>query len=1103
MNKKNLKKVLVLGSGALKIGQAGEFDYSGSQALKALREEGIKSVLVNPNIATIQTSEGIADQVYFLPVNAHFVTEIIKKERPDGILLAFGGQTALNCGTELYLNGTLKEYGVQVLGTSVEAIMDTEDRDRFVKKLDEISLKTPVSHAVKNMDDALKAAHEIGFPIMIRSAYALGGLGSGICPDEKAFKELAESAFTFAPQILVEESLKGWKEIEFECIRDANDRCFTVASMENFDPLGIHTGESIVVAPTCSLTEEQVKMLQEITIKCVRHLGIVGECNIQFAFNAQTNDYRIIEINARLSRSSALASKATGYPLAFVAAKIALGYTLDQIGEMGTTSSAYVAPSLDYMICKIPRWDLTKFAGVSRQIGSSMKSVGEIMSIGRSFEEMIQKGLRMIGQGMHGFVGNDHTKFDDLDNELANPTDLRIFAIAQAMEEGYTIERIEELTKIDVWFLERLKHIVDLKHELQKYDKLEDLSDELLLEVKRCGFSDFQIARFVLKTKSTNMEKENLEVRKIRKQRGILPSVKRIPTVASEHPELTNYLYFTYGPTPIPSLKERGVDSSTNVNTPLSHREGLGVSLHDITYYNNEKSVVVLGSGAYRIGSSVEFDWCSVNAINTARKLGYKSIMINYNPETVSTDYDMCDRLYFDELSLERVLDVMDLEQPRGVIVSVGGQIPNNLAMKLHRQGVPVLGTSPVDIDRAENRDKFSAMLDKLGIDQPAWRALTSFDDVKEFVDKVGYPVLVRPSYVLSGAAMNVCYDEEELQRFLNMATEVSKEFPVVVSKFMTETKEIEFDAVADKGEVIEYAISEHVEYAGVHSGDATMVFPAQHIYFSTIRQIKKIAHKIAAELNISGPFNIQFLAKNREVKVIECNLRASRSFPFVSKILKRNFIETATKIMLDAPYQKPEKSEFDIDRIGVKASQFSFARLQNADPVLGVDMSSTGEVGCLGDDLNEALLNSLIATGYSIPKDAVLISSGGAKGKVSLLEPAQQLAKKGYTIYATPGTAKFFNDNGVKATAVAWPDEDGENNVMDLISQHKVGLVINVPKNHTSRELTNGYKIRRGAIDHNIPLMTNVRLAKAFIEAFTAMGLDDIKIKSWQEYNN
>ena len=1086
--KKQLKKVLVLGSGALKIGQAGEFDYSGSQALKALREEGISSVLVNPNIATIQTSEGIADKVYFQPVTTHFVTEIIKKERPDGILLAFGGQTALNCGTELYQKGVLKEYGVEVLGTSVEAIMNTEDRDLFVKKLGEVDLKVPVSHAVENMEDALKAAREIGFPIMIRSAYALGGLGSGICPDEKAFVELAESAFTFAPQILVEESLKGWKEIEFECIRDANDRCFTVASMENFDPLGIHTGESIVVAPTCSLSEEQVKMLQELTIKCVKHLGIVGECNIQFAFNANTNDYRIIEINARLSRSSALASKATGYPLAFVAAKIALGYTLDQIGEMGTTSSAYVAPSLDYMICKIPRWDLTKFVGVSRQIGSSMKSVGEIMSIGRSFEEMIQKGLRMIGQGMHGFVGNDHTKFDNLEDALANPTDLRIFAIAQALEEGYSIDHIEELTKIDKWFLERLKHIVDLKHQLMEYNQIEDLPTSLLLEVKQCGFSDFQIARFVLKPKSGNMEKENLAVRQYRKSKGILPSVKRIPTVASEHPELTNYLYFTYTHEPAFSKKS---DISTYT------------AKHDINYYKNEKSVIVLGSGAYRIGSSVEFDWCSVNAINTARKLGYKSIMINYNPETVSTDYDMCDRLYFDELSLERVLDVIELEQPKGVIVSVGGQIPNNLAMKLYRQGVPVLGTSPVNIDRAENRDKFSAMLDKLGIDQPRWRALTSFEDVKEFVEEVGYPVLVRPSYVLSGAAMNVCYDEEELHRFLNMATEVSKEFPVVVSKFMTETKEIEFDAVADKGEVVEYAISEHVEYAGVHSGDATMVFPAQHIYFSTIRQIKKISRKIAAELNISGPFNIQFLAKNREVKVIECNLRASRSFPFVSKILKRNFIETATKIMLDAPYQKPEKSEFDIDRIGVKASQFSFARLQNADPVLGVDMSSTGEVGCLGDDLNEALLNALIATGYRLPKKSVLISSGAAKGKVSLLEPAQQLVKKGYKVYATGGTAKFFNENGVEATAVCWPDENGENNVMDMIANHAFDLIVNVPKNHTKRELTNGYRIRRGAIDHNIPLMTNVRLAKAFIEAFTAMKEEDIKIKSWQEYNS
>ncbi|MDO4980049.1 MAG: carbamoyl-phosphate synthase (glutamine-hydrolyzing) large subunit [Prevotellaceae bacterium] len=1100
--KKKLKKVLVLGSGALKIGQAGEFDYSGSQALKALREEGISSVLVNPNIATIQTSEGIADKVYFQPVNTHFVTEIIKKERPDGILLAFGGQTALNCGTELYQNGTLKEYGVEVLGTSVEAIMNTEDRDLFVKKLDEISLKTPVSHAVENMEDALKAAREIGFPIMIRSAYALGGLGSGICPDEKAFTELAESAFTFAPQILVEESLKGWKEIEFECIRDANDHCFTVASMENFDPLGIHTGESIVVAPTCSLNEEQVKMLQEITIQCVRHLNIVGECNIQFAFNAKTNDYRIIEINARLSRSSALASKATGYPLAFVAAKIALGYTLDQVGEMGTPNSAYVAPQLDYMICKIPRWDLTKFAGVSRQIGSSMKSVGEIMSIGRSFEEMIQKGLRMIGQGMHGFVGNDHTRFEDLEKELQNPTDLRIFAIAQALEEGYTVERIEDLTKIDAWFITRLKNIVDLKHELQKYNTLEELPDELLRTVKQAGFSDFQIARFVLKDADGNMEKENLMVRNHRKERGIMPSVKRINTVASEHPELTNYLYFTY----LPKVEPTKADKTTTEEWKEAVASANNKAQHDVPYYKNEKSVVVLGSGAYRIGSSVEFDWCSVNAINTARKLGYKSIMINYNPETVSTDYDMCDRLYFDELSMERVLDVIDLEEPRGVIVSVGGQIPNNLAMKLHRQSIPVLGTSPVDIDRAENRDKFSAMLDKLGIDQPAWRALTSLDDIKEFVSEVGFPVLVRPSYVLSGAAMNVCYDNEELERFLKMATEVSKDFPVVVSQFMQETKEIEFDAVADKGEVVEYAISEHVEYAGVHSGDATMVFPAQHIYFSTIRQIKKIAHKIAKELNISGPFNIQFLAKNREVKVIECNLRASRSFPFVSKILKRNFIETATKIMLDAPYQRPDKSEFDIDRIGVKASQFSFARLQNADPVLGVDMSSTGEVGCLGDDLHEALLNALIATGYRLPepgKGAVLISSGAAKGKVSLLEPARQLVKNGYKIYATRGTAKFFEDNNIPATAVSWPDEDGENKVMDMIAEHKFDLIINEPKNHTSRELTNGYRIRRGAIDHNIPLMTNVRLAKAFIEAFCALRVDDIKIKSWQEYNS
>ena len=1074
--KKQLKKVLVLGSGALKIGQAGEFDYSGSQALKALREEGISSVLINPNVATIQTSEGIADKVYFLPVTPFFVTEIIKKERPDGIMLAWGGQTGLNVGTELYLNGVLKEYGVDVLGTSVEAIMNTEDRDLFVKELNKVDLKVPVSHACENMEEAVAAARNIGYPIMIRSAYALGGLGSGVCKTEEEFKEIAESAFTFAPQVLVEESLKGWKEIEFECIRDANDRCFTVASMENFDPLGIHTGESIVVAPTCSLTDEQVKMLQDIAVKCVRHLNIVGECNIQYAFNAETNDYRIIEINARLSRSSALASKATGYPLAFVAAKIALGYTLDQIGEMGTPNSAYVAPSLDYMICKIPRWDLTKFAGVSRKIGSSMKSVGEIMSIGRSFEEMLQKGLRMIGQGMHGFVGNDHTKFNNLDEELSNPTDLRIFAIAQALEEGYTIERIEELTKIDPWFIERMKNIVDYKHKLSEYNTLEEIPAEVLREAKVLGFSDFQIGRFVLKTKDTNMEKEVLAVRALRKKLNILPAVKRIPTVASEHPDLTNYLYMTYA-----------------------------VEGYDINYYKNEKSVIVLGSGAYRIGSSVEFDWCSVNAINTARKLGYKSIMINYNPETVSTDYDMCDRLYFDELSFERVLDVIDLESPRGVIVSVGGQIPNNLAMKLHRQSVPILGTSPVNIDRAENRGKFSAMLDKLGIDQPKWSALTSMEDVQKFIDEVGYPVLVRPSYVLSGAAMNVCHDDDELRRFLEAASEVSKEYPVVISQFMTETNEIEFDGVAQNGEIVEYGISEHVEYAGVHSGDATMTFPAQQISFATARQIKKISRAIAKELNISGPFNIQYLAKGRDVKVIECNLRASRSFPFVSKVLKRNFIETATRIMLDAPYQKPDKSAFDIDRMGVKASQFSFARLQNADPVLGVDMSSTGEVGCMGDTFEEALLNSLIATGYKIPSmdKGIMLSSGGAKEKASLLDAAQALVKNGYTIYATAGTAKFLNENNVKATAVGWPDEDHKDipNVMQMIADHKFDLIVNIPKNHTKRELTNGYRIRRGAIDHNIPLFTNARLASAFIEAFCTMSQDQLQIKSWQEY--
>ena len=936
-------------------------------------------------------------------------------------------------------------------------------------------MKTPKSHAVNNMREALEAAEEIGFPIMIRSAYALGGQGSGICQNEDEFMKLAESAFTFSSQILVEESLKGWKEIEFEVIRDANDHCFTVATMENVDPLGIHTGESIVVAPICSLKDEQTKMLQELSVKAVRHLNIVGECNIQFAFNAETNDYRVIEVNARLSRSSALASKATGYPLAFVAAKIALGYTLDQIGEMGTPNSAYVAPQLDYLICKIPRWDLTKFATVSREIGSSMKSVGEIMSIGRCFEEVIQKGLRMIGQGMHGFVGNS-LQFDDLDHELSHPTDLRIFAIAVAFEKGYTVERVEELTKIDPWFLSRMKNVVDYMKKLQGYKSLDELPAEELREAKRLGFSDFQIARFVIHPKGSTYEKENLEVRARRKALGILPAVKRINTVASEHPDLTNYLYLTYG------------------------TEG-----YDVRYYHNEKSVVVLGSGAYRIGSSVEFDWCSVNATQTARKLGYKSIMINYNPETVSTDYDMCDRLYFDELSFERVMDIIDLEEPRGVVVSVGGQIPNNLAMKLYRQSVPVLGTSPVSIDRAENRDKFSRMLDQLGIDQPAWQELTNLDDVKDFIKRVGYPVLVRPSYVLSGAAMNVCYDDSELETYLKAAAKVSKEYPVVVSQFLQNTKEIEFDAVAQNGEIVEYAISEHIEFAGVHSGDATLVCPAQKIYYATGRKIKQISRQIAKELNISGPFNIQYLARKNEVKVIECNLRASRSFPFVSKVLKRNFIETATRIMLDAPYTKPDKSEFDIDWIGVKAPQFSFSRLQNADPVLGVDMASTGEVGCLGDDVNEALLQAMIAVGYKVPRPevGVMVSSGAMKSKVDLLDACFALHQKGFKIYATAGTSAFLNAHGVTTVPVFWPDErpDAANNVMRMIAGHQFDLIINVQKNHTTREVTNGYRIRRAAVDHNIPLITNARLASAFIEAICQVSEKDIKIKSWQEY--
>ena len=1070
---KKLNKVLVLGSGALKIGQAGEFDYSGSQALKALKEEGISTLLINPNIATIQTSEGVADQVYFLPITPYFVEEVIKKENPDGILLAFGGQTALNCGTEMYLNGTLKKYGIEVLGTSVEAIMKTEDRDLFVKSLSEIDAKTPVSQAVETMDDAIAAADRIGFPVMVRSAYALGGLGSGICENLKEFKVLCESSFAYSKQILVEESLKGWKEIEFEVIRDKNDRCFTVVPMENVDPLGVHTGESIVVAPICSLAKEQITLLENVAQKVVRHIGIVGECNIQYAFNAETNDYRIIEINARLSRSSALASKASGYPLAFVAAKLALGYSLDQIGEMGTPNSAYIAPSVDYIIVKIPRWDLTKFVGVSRQIGSSMKSVGEIMSIGKSFEEIIQKGLRMIGQGMHGFVGNKDLVFENLDDELANPTDLRIFAIAEALEKGYTIEKIYDLTKIDVWFLNALKNIVDYTNVLKQYNSIEELPADVLKEAKRLGFSDFQIARYI-EDPEGNLEKENLRVRSLRKKHQIFPAVKRINTIASENPELTNYLYLTYG------------------------TEG-----YDIPYDNDKegKSVVVLGSGAYRIGSSVEFDWCSVNAVETARKLGNKAIMINYNPETVSTDYDMCDRLYFDELSLERVLDVIDLELPKGVIVSVGGQIPNNLAMKLHRQNVPILGTSPISIDRAENRHKFSSMLDQLGIDQPKWKELSSMSEIDEFVKQVGFPVLIRPSYVLSGAAMNVCYSSEEMETFLKAAAKVSKEYPVVVSEFLQNAKEIEFDAVAKNGEVIEYAISEHVEFAGVHSGDATLVFPAQKIYFETFRRIKKVSKMIAKELNISGPFNIQYLAKNNEIKVIECNLRASRSFPFVSKVLKRNFIETATKIMLDAPFDKPDGSAFDIEWIGVKASQFSFTRLHKADPVLGVDMSSTGEVGCLGDDYNEALLSAMIAVGYNIPKKGVLISSGAAKSKVDLLDACKLLSEKNYQIYATGGSQQFLTENGINSIKVDWPDEDGFNNVIDIMSNHKIDLVVNIPKNHSRRELTNGYKIRRAAIDHNIPLLTNARLASAFIEAFCTMSEKDIQIKAWGEY--
>ncbi|MFA5210404.1 MAG: carbamoyl-phosphate synthase (glutamine-hydrolyzing) large subunit [Proteiniphilum sp.] len=1069
----SIKKVVLLGSGALKIGQAGEFDYSGSQALKAMREEGIETILINPNIATIQTSEGVADKVYFLPITPYFVERVIAKEQPDGILLAFGGQTALNCGTELYQSGVLDKHGVRVLGTTVEAIMITEDRDLFVKKLNEIEVKTPVSHAVESLDDALRAAHEIGFPIMVRSAYALGGQGSGICNNEEEFVELCKSALSFSSQILVEESLKGWKEIEFEVIRDKNDHCFTVVPMENFDPLGIHTGESIVVAPIITLAKEQIELLEDIARRTVRHIGIVGECNIQYAFNAGTNDYRIIEINARLSRSSALASKASGYPLAFVATKLALGYSLDQVGEMGTPNSAYVAPSVDYMIVKIPRWDLNKFYGVSHEIGSSMKSVGEIMSIGQSFEEIIQKGLRMIGQGMHGFVGNREMIFDNVEESLARPTDLRIFAIADALEKGYTVARIEELTKIDRWFLEKLENIHNYSKVLSAYNKIEALPAEVLREAKRLGFSDFQIARFV-EDPEGSLEEDLIRVRNHRKQQSVLPVVRRINTVASDHPDKTNYLYFTY---------------DSDKGYPLHREEG--------------ETVIVLGSGAYRIGSSVEFDWCSVNAVQTARELGYQSVMINYNPETVSTDYDMCDRLYFDELTFERVLDVIDLETPKGVIVSVGGQIPNNLAMKLHRQQVPILGTSPLSIDRAENRHKFSAMLDELDIDQPRWKELTSFDEIDSFVEEVGFPVLIRPSYVLSGAAMNVCYDREQMHTFLQLAANVSKEFPVVVSSFLQNAKEIEFDAVARNGEVVEYAISEHVEFAGVHSGDATLVFPAQKLYFETMRRVKKISRQIARELQISGPFNIQYLAKNNEIKVIECNLRASRSFPFVSKVLKQNFINTATRIMLDAPFRKPDSSAFDLDYIGVKASQFSFSRLQNTDPVLGVDMSSTGEVGCIGEDFHDAILKSMLSVGYRFPKKekGILISSGEVKSKVDLLEACKLLGERGYKLYASHGTQRFLTENGIPATDVNWPDEDGENNIRRMIADKQFDLIINIPKDVTRRELTNGYIIRRGAIDYNIPLITNARLASAFITAFCTMEMEDIEIRSWNDY--
>ena len=1074
MKDENIKKVLLLGSGALKIGEAGEFDYSGSQALKALREEGVKTVLINPNIATVQTSEGVADQIYFLPVQPHFVEEVIKKERPDGILLSFGGQTALNCGVELYRQGILEKYNVKVLGTPVQAIMDTEDRELFVQKLDEINVKTIKSEACETMEQTRKAAAELGYPVIIRAAYALGGLGSGFADNEEELDKLAEKAFSFSPQVLVEKSLKGWKEIEYEVVRDRYDNCITVCNMENFDPLGIHTGESIVIAPSQTLTNSEYHKLRALAIKIIRHIGIVGECNVQYAFDPQSEDYRVIEVNARLSRSSALASKATGYPLAFVAAKLGMGYGLFELKNSVTkTTSAFFEPALDYVVCKIPRWDLSKFRGVDKELGSSMKSVGEVMAIGRNFEEAIQKGLRMIGQGMHGFVENKELEIEDIDAALREPTDKRVFVISKAMHKGYTVDQIHDLTKIDKWFLEKLQHIIDIDEEM-KMCNINTLDKELLRTAKVYGFTDFQIARAVgLEDELKSMRKASLVVRSRRKNYGILPVVKQIDTLAAEYPAQTNYLYVTYA----------GVKS-------------------DITFENDKRSIIVLGSGAYRIGSSVEFDWCGVQALNTIRKEGYRSIMINYNPETVSTDYDMCDRLYFDELTFERVMDIIDLETPHGVIVSTGGQIPNNLAMLLDEQHVPILGTKAQDIDNAEDRAKFSQMLTNNGINQPEWSALTSMEDIDRFIERVGFPVLVRPSYVLSGAAMNVCSNEDELKRFLQLAANVSEDHPVVVSKFIEHAKEIEMDAVAKNGEVIAYAISEHIEFAGVHSGDATIQFPPQKLYVETVRRCKRVGRQIAKELHINGPFNIQFMARDNDILVIECNLRASRSFPFVSKVLKINLIELATRVMLGLPVEKPSKNLFDLDYVGIKASQFSFNRLQKADPVLGVDMSSTGEVGCLGDDTNTALLKSMLSVGHRIPKKNILLSTGGAKQKVAMLDAAKMLLENGYNLYATGGTSKFLTENGIQNTLVLWPSEEGDApKALDLLHDHTIDMVVNIPKNLTSSELSNGYKIRRAAIDLNVPLITNARLASAFIYAFCTTKLEDIDIKAWGEY--